>query len=419
MLTREMKDSGVEWIGNIPENWKTMRLKNALFRRKEIVSEYKGESILSLTMNGVVVRDLDNPKGKMPVSFDGYQSISKGNIITCLFDIDVTPRCVGIANEDGLTSPAYTQYKVNNRFDVEFVYYYLLMLDNDKILVPITKSLRNTIKSEDLLNLKFSFPNIEQQRRIISYIKDSTLKIDAIIHETQRSIEELKKYKQALITEIVTKGLDKNVETRDSEIEWIGKIPTSWRLTKMSRLFEIKKVVANSLDYEVLSVTQQGLRVKNINQNEGQMAADYSKYQIVDPEDFVMNHMDLLTGWIDVAKQVGVTSPDYRVFRAKNTEVIDNEFFLYIFQICYLNRIFYGLGQGVSNLGRWRLQTDKFLNFYLPLPPKKEQVELTQFLHQKIVKIDSLIKEKQEIISEYEQYKKSLIYEYVTGKKEV
>ena len=187
----------------------------------------------------------------------------------------------------------------------------------------------------------------------------------------------------------------------------------------MSRLFEIKKVVANSLDYEVLSVTQQGLRVKNINQNEGQMAADYSKYQIVDPEDFVMNHMDLLTGWIDVAKQVGVTSPDYRVFRAKNTEVIDNEFFLYIFQICYLNRIFYGLGQGVSNLGRWRLQTDKFLNFYLPLPPKKEQVELTQFLHQKIVKIDSLIKEKQEIISEYEQYKKSLIYEYVTGKKEV
>ena len=222
MLTREMKDSGVEWIGNIPENWKTMRLKNALFRRKEIVSEYKGESILSLTMNGVVVRDLDNPKGKMPVSFDGYQSISKGNIITCLFDIDVTQRCVGIANEDGLTSPAYTQYKVNNRFDMEFVYYYLLMLDNDKILVPITKSLRNTIKSEDLLNLKFSFPNIEQQRRIISYIKDSTLKIDAIIHETQRSIEELKKYKQALITEIVTKGLDKNVETRDSEIEWIG-----------------------------------------------------------------------------------------------------------------------------------------------------------------------------------------------------
>ena len=270
-----------------------------------------------------------------------------------------------------------------------------------------------------LNNLRLPLPPREEQIKIASFLDEKTAQIDEVISQKEKLIELLKERKQIVINDAVIKGLDKNVEMIDSGVEWIGKIPTSWRLTKMSRLFEIKKVVANSLDYEVLSVTQQGLRVKNINQNEGQMAADYSKYQIVDPEDFVMNHMDLLTGWIDVAKQVGVTSPDYRVFRAKNTEVIDNEFFLYIFQICYLNRIFYGLGQGVSNLGRWRLQTDKFLNFYLPLPPKKEQVELTQFLHQKIVKIDSLIKEKQEIISEYEQYKKSLIYEYVTGKKEV
>lgn len=414
-----MKDSGVEWIGKVPKEWETRRLKVALARVKEIVDKYNGEDILSLTKGGVIVRDLANPKGKMPTTFDGYQLISKGNIVTCLFDIDVTPRCVGIANNNGLTSPAYTQYKGINKFDLDFIYYYLLMLDNDKILVPITKSLRNTIKSDDFLNLEFSFPNNISQKKISSHIMTSISKIDLLVDETQQSIEELKKYKQSLITETVTKGLDKHVEKKDSGVEWVGETPKDWSLAKVNRLFSIEKVIANQTGYDILSVTQNGLKVKDITRNEGQMAADYSKYQIVQPGDFVMNHMDLLTGWVDVAIQEGVTSPDYRAFHARDEEIVCNEFYLYIFQICYMNKIFYGLGQGVSNLGRWRLQTDKFLNFYLPLPPIKEQKEIVAFLNNKLLQINSTLEQKQQLLSELEQYKKSLIYEYVTGKKEV
>src|SRR5699024_8170432 len=106
----------------------------------------------------------------------------------------------------------------------------------------------------------------------------------------------LKKYKLSIIIETVTKGLNPNVKMKESGIEWIGKVPDSWTLTKVNSLFSIKKDIANQIGYDVLSVTQRGLKVKDVTQNEGQMAADYSKYQIVQPDDFVMNHMDLLTG---------------------------------------------------------------------------------------------------------------------------
>src|SRR5699024_262545 len=192
-----------------------------------------------------------------------------------------------------------------------------------------------------------------------------------------------------------------------------------WRIIKLNQLFSIKKNIANEVGYDVLSVTQNGLRVRDVTKNEGQMSADYSKYQIVEKDNFVMNHMDLLTGWIDIAKKQGVTSPDYRVFYNKQTELVSNEYFLYVFQTAYTNKIFYGLGQGVSNVGRWRLQTDKFLNFYVPLPSIKEQQEIVSYLNQQTSYINKLIDDKTKIIEELENYKKSLIYEYVTGKKEV
>ena len=132
-----------------------------------------------------------------------------------------------------------------------------------------------------------------------------------------------------------------------------------------------------------------------------------------------MNHMDLLTGWVDVSEYNGVTSPDYRVFNFISEKGYSRRYYLYLMQMCYMNRIFYGLGQGVSNFGRWRLQAEKFLNFTIPVPPIEEQEEIAQYLDVKCGEIDKIITEKEALVSELENYKKSLIYEYVTGKKEV
>ena len=156
-----------------------------------------------------------------------------------------------------------------------------------------------------------------------------------------------------------------------------------------------------------------------MSKNEGQIAENYSNYQLVNIGDFAMNHMDLLTGWVDVSKYEGVTSPDYRVFVFQKPKEYSKEYYLYFMQMCYTNKIFYGLGQGVSGMGRWRLQADKFLNFTVTVPALEEQKEIAAYLDKKCSEIDKLIEKKEQLITELETYKKSLIYEYVTGKKEV
>lgn len=203
-------------------------------------------------------------------------------------------------------------------------------------------------------------------------------------------------------------------EKKDSGVEWIGVIPNHWHIKKVKYLFEIVKRIAGSEGFDILSVTQKGLKIKDISSGEGQIAENYSNYQFVYPNDFVMNHMDLLTGWIDVSQLFGVTSPDYRVFRLMDRESHNIGFFKYVMQNCYLNRIFYSLGQGVSSMGRWRLQTIVFNNFDIPIPPLKEQQSIADFLDTKCAELDALMEDIRAEISTLEEYKKSVITEAVT-----
>lgn len=201
---------------------------------------------------------------------------------------------------------------------------------------------------------------------------------------------------------------------KDSGIAWIGAIPQNWEVRKFKQLFQIKKDIAGTLGYDVLSVTQKGIKVKDIARNEGQLAQDYSKYQLVYPNDFVMNHMDLLTGYVDCAKQEGVTSPDYRTFRAIDNEKIENNYYLKIFQFCYSDIIFYKLGQGVSNFGRWRLPAEQQNGFPLPFFTIAEQQAIADFLDVKCAEVDELIALQEKMIDELKVYKQSVITEAVT-----
>ncbi len=201
---------------------------------------------------------------------------------------------------------------------------------------------------------------------------------------------------------------------KDSRVDWIGQIPKNWKTEKFKHVFRIKKILAGKLGYDVLSVTQQGLKVKNITSNEGQVANDYSNYQLVFPGDFVMNHMDLLTGYVDVSKQEGVTSPDYRTFYAIHEKDISRQYYLYIFQFCYKTRLFYNLGHGVSNFGRWRLPAEEQNEFMLPFPPFPEQERIAKYLDGKCGEIDGLIALQEQMIAQLTNYKQSVITEAVT-----
>lgn len=431
-MNRKMKDSGIAWIGEIPENWRLLKLKNILFERNEKNDPIKTNEILSLTIDKGVIPYKEKTGGgnKAKEDLTAYKLAYPNDII--LNSMNIIAGSVGISKYFGCISPVYYALYSNNE---NYINYYnqlfqstefqrsLLGLGNGIMIKESSTGKLNTIRLrislEKLKSIYLPVPCKEEQEKIASFLDKQTTLIDDLIEATKRSIEELKQYKQSVITETVTNGLDKNVKMKDSGIDWIGECPSHWDVNKINRLFEIKKDIANQNGHDVLSVTQKGLKVKDITKNEGQMAADYSKYQIVNKGDFVMNHMDLLTGWVDCSIYEGVTSPDYRVFKNRNYRVANNFYYKYVFQTCYTNKIFYGLGQGVSNLGRWRLQTDKFINFYLPIPPLEEQEAISQFLVAREIEINGIIEEKQKLISEFESYKKSMIYEYVTGKKEV
>lgn len=198
-----MKECSVSWARQIPQHWKVMPNKHLMTKIKNICPTYKGEDILSLTMYGVIVRDLD-AGGKMPSSFDGYQYIKKGNLLMCLFDIDVTPRCIGIIKQNGITSPAYSQFKMKKIANARFYYYYYLMLDYTKELLHLAKNLRHSLTEDQLGAIKQLVPPLDEQQEIADYLDNKCAEIEQIIADKKSQIETLDGYKKSLIFEYAT-----------------------------------------------------------------------------------------------------------------------------------------------------------------------------------------------------------------------
>lgn len=200
---RPMKDSGIEWIGKIPEDWSVIAHKYVMYKDKKICEHYNGEDIISLTMSGVIKRDLD-AGGKMPTTFDGYQYVEPEDLLLCLFDIDVTPRCVGVVKDYGITSPAYSRFKVNKGYFNKYYDYLLRMIDNDKVFVHLAKNLRSSLKEDDFGAIKTIVPPMLEQKQISDYLDNKCSEIDKLITKKEQLIKELETYKKSLIYEYVT-----------------------------------------------------------------------------------------------------------------------------------------------------------------------------------------------------------------------
>ena len=409
-MTRAMKDSGIEWIGQIPENYTICKVKN-IFKigRGRVIAQtelkdnglypvYSSQTLNNGCMGYINTYDFDKPQ--LTWTTDGANA---GTVFLRTGKYNCTNVCGTLSPITKICNLSYMLYNIS------YIAFFHKRIDTNGY----------KIMNNEMGNIEILLPPLTEQKKIADYLDKRCEKIDTAIDNQKQIIEKLKEYKQSLITETVTKGLNPNVKLKDSGIEWIGSIPEHWEIKKLKYLFKIKKNIAGKEGFDILSVTQSGIKIKDISTNEGQIAQDYSKYQIVNIDDFIMNHMDLLTGFVDCSHFNGVTSPDYRVFCQIEPTTNSNLYYNYIFQQCYKNKIFYGLGQGVSGLGRWRLPSDMFLNFTLPQPPLSEQKEIAEYLDTKCNQIDEAIKQKEETISKLEEYKKSLIFECVTGKKEV
>lgn len=404
------------WYDGIPVNWVSTKMRKVFSERREKVSD-KDYPPLSVGKMGVVPQ-LDT--AVKTDNGDNRKLIRKG-------DFAINSRSDrkgsgGMSNYDGSASLIITVLKPHHELNVNF-YHYLLrnhyfseeFYRNGKGLVSDLW----TTKWEEMRNIYIPIPPREEQDQIVRYLDWQVSKINHLIHGYQKQIELLDERKTTVINEAVTHGIHADVEMQAVEANWVKQIPTHWEFNKVKQHFEIKKRIAGKEGYDVISITQQGLKVKDISSNEGQMAANYSKYQFVYPGDYAMNHMDLLTGFIGLSDIFGVTSPDYRVFSAVDVDRTDLKYFLYVFQLGYKRKIFYGLGRGAANKGRWRMPAINFKNYDIPVPPIEEQREIVEYIEQETEKIDLLKKEVEKQIGYLREYRTRLISDVVTGQIDV
>lgn len=414
---RKMKNSGVAWLGEIPEDWTVVFNKHLMKKVKCIREKYTGEDVLSLTMKGVLIRDLDNPSGKMPATFDGYQFVEAGNLLMCLFDIDVTPRCIGLIKNNGVCSPAYSQFKLNDLADAGYYYYYYLNLDNTKELLHLAKNLRHSLTEEQFGAIPTALPPLDVQKKISHKLERKVSEADALITNVQAQIEKLKTYKQSLITEVVTKGLDPNVPMMDSGVEWIGEIPSSWNTIRVKQLLRERKERSVDGKEEPLSMSQKvGLVPTKTLDSIPNMASSFVGAKLAYVDDLVFNKLKAHLGVFSVSKYDGLVSPDYAVYYS--TGVADLKYLEYLFKTPQCISEFRKRSTGIA-AGLTRLYTDGLFAIECPFPSKDKQHEIVAHLNKKCAQIDELTALKQTKIEKLEQYKRSLIYEYVTGKKEV
>jgi len=417
---REMKDSGISYVGLVPSHWATHPVYFYYGERKSKNSLGKEENLLSLSYGKIVRKDINSVGGLLPESYNTYNIVEKGDIIIRPTDLqnDKTSLRTGLVTEHGIITSAYIALKPKTDLVSSYFNYLLHAFDVTKVFYNMGNGVRQGLNYSEFSKLMVFEPPLPEQHAIADFLDRKCAEIETLAADIQAQIDTLEQYKRSVITEAVTKGLNPDAEMRDSGIAWVGSMPSSWRKARIKTLFRIEKRIARKEGIRVLSITQRGVVEKDITSNEGQQAESYANYQIVNYGDFAMNHMDLLTGWIDISQLDGVTSPDYRVFTLNDNKCFA-EYYLFLFQMCYLNRIFYGLGQGVSGMGRWRLPASMFMNMELPIPDTNEQREIANYLNTECSEIDSVIADKQQQLATLDEYKKSLIYEYVTGKKEV
>lgn len=411
-----MKESGIEWVGSIPDTWDVIPNKYIMHKEKNLCEKWTGEDVMSLTMNGVIVRDLQNPTGKMPATFDGYQYIEDGDLLMCLFDIDVTPRCIGKVTHNGVTSPAYSNFKTHDNASRDYYYYYYLMVDNTKELLHLAKNLRHSFTEEQLGSLKVPMPPLTEQQVIADYLNEKCSKIDDIIAEANASVEEYKELKQAVIDNATMIGIHDS-EMKYTDYVWFPEMPKSWNLVLASLLFreDVRPIDANDVS---LSLSQVDGLIPTDDMSERSLkSATHDNWKHVIPDDLVLNRFKGHLGVFFASKYTGMVSFHYGVYHAIRDDVYA-KYYEYLFHSTTYKNIFALKSNGIT-VGLQNLSNGNFYSVKILHPTLDEQIEIVKYLDKRTAEIDSLIAEKESLIKDLESYKKSLIYEVVTGKRRV
>ena len=414
------KDSGIEWIGEIPQEWKLVKTGRIFRNIKEIVGQKSvSTERLALTLNGVIKRNKDDAEGLQPEQFDNYQYLRKNQLVFKLIDLEnVNTSRVGLCPfEEGMVSPAYIVLQNNNNDNRYYHYYYLSLWHNEIFNHLGGDGVRSALNAKDLLNIPTFNLSKEEQQLIADYLDKKCGEIDKVVETEKEVIEKLKEYKQSVITEAVTKGLDKSVHLKDSGIEWIGKIPNDWNIIRIKQLLSERTERSDDGVGEPLSMSQKyGLIPTKFMDKIPNMASTLIGTKKTYINDIVFNKLKAHLGVFSVSNYNGLVSPDYAVYFS--TGLANLKYLEYLFKTPQCILEFRKYSSGIAD-GLTRLYTSDLFGIYCPFPNILEQNKIVEYLDKKCSEINKAIADKEQVIEKFTEYKKSLIYECVTGKRKV
>lgn len=410
-----MKDSGIAWVGKIPDGWKVIANKHLFTLNKTIVNNPDNFQLLSLTTKGVKEKNIEDVSGKVPENYNGYQVVEKNDLIMCLFDLDCSAVFSGISDYNGMISPAYKVFKTKESYFGKFAGYWFDFIGRDRLYKQFSKTLRYTITSEEFLCLKSVVPPICEQQKIADYLDGKCGEIDILKEDIKKQIETLEQYKRSVITEAVTKGLNKSAPLKDSGIPWIGAIPENWKCVKGKYLLKYLQKPVKPSDGVITCFRDGEVTLRSNRREDGFTMADKEiGYQGVDVGDLVVHGMDGFAGAIGISDSRGKASPALNVL-----DTYENKrFIMYYLRSMAYNDVFLALATGIR-VRSCDLRWNKLAELLYPVPPIEEQNKIVKCIDETILKVNELISDKQSQIETLEEYKKSLIFEYVTGKKQV
>lgn len=428
-MTRKMKDSGIEWIGEIPEDWEVVKNKHVFNRVKEIINnKWEKTQLLSLTTKGIIEKDINNLEGKLPESFSTYQVVKKGDLILCLFDLDISAVFNGLSSYYGMISPAYKRYVLKISGDIRYYNYLFDFIFTDRKYKNYSTTLRFTLDNQEFDGIPTIKPNTKEQIKISDFLDRKRKQIEKIKSTILQEIQTLEDYKKSVITEAVTKGLDKNVEMKDSGIEWIGEIPKHWNTIKAKILFNIKDGTHDTPKYvekDMNKDTKPLITTRNIKKN----IIDFESANHISYEDFKsiykrsdVEKYDLIMPMIGTIGSPVIVDTDKK-FAIKNVALLkmnkDKYFSKYIYYQFHSEYVEQQMRVNTKGGVQFFVSMEVISRLYMLTIKRNEIVEIVNYLNKKTKLIDESIEAKQKQLEVLEEYKKSLIYEYVTGKKEV
>lgn len=429
-----MKNSGIMWFPYIPQNWSIKKLNHICTVITDYVAsgsfadlaanvEYLDEPNYAMLIRTTDISDKGHNSKPVYISEKSYQFLSNSN----LFGGEILLPNIGASVGDVYIVPrlyekmslAPNSIMLKTEYEDKFFYYFFFCDAGKKSLLNIAKSTAQPkFNKTDLRQLKVIVPPIDEQHRIADFLDRKCAEIDRVLEKTRASIDEYKKLKQSVITQAVTKGIRGEREMKDSGIEWIGEIPREWEISLLKYSIKWKSVKGYGQETILSLYRDYGVVIKDSrDDNHNVTSLDTDTYKFVEIGDFVINKMKAWQGSMAVSNYNGIISPAYHVCQIINPNVFKRYFHHLMRNQLYIPE-YTRLSTGMR-IGQWDLSFDDFRNLPFIIPPMDEQIEIADYIDRKCAEIDTLISKKEQLITELEAYKKSLIYEYVTGKKEV